>query len=460
LIPGKQQNDLVLASDDYALLRDALLTPDQHENFAVLFAGKAATERSKRYLVRSVWPAPSDAYRQRLTYHLEIAPAFLNDVVNRALSLGLHPIIVHSHPGGKSATYSPSDDFGESRLLPVLQDLLPGLDVGSALLTRTDLVARRREGNQFVDFSSVLVRGRQSVSFHRHHSENLQSFDAWDRQVRAIGASGQDTLRSLNVGVVGLGGTGSVVVEQLARMGLENFVLVDPDRFEESNLSRLSGSRASDLRALPLKTAIAKRNVIAISPRARVVNVASSATSQKVLRRLRDTDLVFCCTDNHLSRALLNRFAHQYLVPVVDMGIRLDARSGRVSAGGGRVSIVGPGATCLRCSHHIDADRIRAETMSEQERAELVREGYIQGLEQNAPAVASLNGTVASLAVTAGLSMFVNLTGSPPPIGQIYDVNSGAVFPISAVHEDVCDVCSPKLGSKALGDSRPVSPYD
>ena len=94
--------------------------------------------------------------------------------------------------------------------------------------------------------------------------------------------------------------------------------------------------------------------------------MADSVIRQHVLHQLRDCDLVFGCTDNHLSRAMLNRFARQYLVPVVDMGVRLDARAGKVTAVGGRTTLVGAGLACLRCSGHINARTGRAESLPRQ----------------------------------------------------------------------------------------------
>jgi hypothetical protein len=192
---------------------------------------------------------------------------------------------------------------------------------------------------------------------------------------------------------------------------------------------------------------------------AKIVAISDSALKQEVLNQLRECDLIFSCVDNDRSRAMLNRFAYQYFIPVIDMGVRLDARSGFVSAAAGRVSLVGPDMTCLRCSHHINSERIRSESLPASERMKLAKEGYVMGLEEAAPAVISLNTVVAGLAVTGFLNMFINLTGGQQPTNQIYDATAGSLFPVNQLHEVGCDICDSGVGVRGLGDAQIVSAY-
>jgi len=135
----------------------------------------------------------------------------------------------------------------------------------------------------------------------------------YDRQIRAFGAAGQNVLKSLRVGIVGLGGTGSIVLQELAHLGVTDFLLFDPDVVEESNLNRLIGATPSDV-GLP-KVEVAKKWAQHISPNIRVDARQESVLKFRTLRTLADTDFVFCCTDSHGSRAVLNQFAYQYFGP-------------------------------------------------------------------------------------------------------------------------------------------------
>jgi len=69
----------------------------------------------------------------------------------------------------------------------------------------------------------------------------------FDRNVRAFGPAVQETLGDLRVGIVGCGGTGSAVAEQLVRLGVRKLVLIDPDTLSESNITRVYGSAAADV---------------------------------------------------------------------------------------------------------------------------------------------------------------------------------------------------------------------
>lgn len=47
--------------------------------------------------------------------------------------------------------------------------------------------------------------------------------------------------------VIGCGGTGSSVAEQLVRLGVRYLTMIDPDHVSQSNLTRVYGSTASDV---------------------------------------------------------------------------------------------------------------------------------------------------------------------------------------------------------------------
>lgn len=453
---------VTLSEADSASLRGLLFTPDKCENFAVLLCGVAVNQNWRRYLVREIIPSPPDAYVERLSYHLEISPRYINTIIDRALNSGLTPVIVHSHPIEGNAHYSPSDDFGEGRLLPVLEQIVGGAQPLSLLFTESDAVGRYLEKRNFEYVSEIQIRGIKSTTFRKEVSKKRKaSAPTYDRQIRVFGELGQRLLSQVRAGVIGVGGTGSAVAEQLVRLGLNDIKLVDHDDLEESNISRLWGAFPTDLsKGRQKKVRVVAAHLNRINPSARVEQIPDSVLKQSVLNQLRDRDIIFGCTDNHLSRAVLNRFSYQYLVPVVDMGIRLDARKGVVSAVGGRVSLVGSGLVCLRCSHHIDPAMVRAEGLSGPEREQLAREGYIQGIEEHQPAVISLNATIAGLAVTAGLSTHVSLVGHAPPLDLLYDATGYTLFKVVAKHEERCDICSQSHGVKALGDRQVVSAYD
>ena len=60
----------------------------------------------------------------------------------------------------------------------------------------------------------------------------------FSRTEMLVGNEGMEKLKEAKVAVFGLGGVGSFVCEGLARSGVGNFILVDFDRIDESNINR------------------------------------------------------------------------------------------------------------------------------------------------------------------------------------------------------------------------------
>src|SRR5882724_6310363 len=77
----------------------------------------------------------------------------------------------------------------------------------------------------------------------------------------------------VKIGVVGLGGGGSHIVLQLAHIGVLNYVVVDPDVIDDSNLNRLVGGTAQDVADSIPKVRIADRIIRGVNPTAKVMGV-------------------------------------------------------------------------------------------------------------------------------------------------------------------------------------------
>ena len=90
-----------------------------------------------------------------------------------------------------------------------------------------------------------------------------------DRQ-SFLGSESNAILDSATVGVVGLGGGGSHLVQQMAHMGIGGFVTVDPQTIEDTNTNRLIGSTLADVDAELPKTDIAERLISSLQPHARM----------------------------------------------------------------------------------------------------------------------------------------------------------------------------------------------
>ena len=236
----------------------------------------------------------------------------------------------------------------------------------------------------------------------------------FDRQIRAFGSDGQRLLGHLRVGVVGAGGTGSAVCEQLIRLGVGELLVIDPDVINDdgSNVTRVYGSTMNDI-GTP-KVDIVARSAQHIGLGTRVSPIQGSINNEAIARMLTDCDVVFGCTDDNRGRMTLSRLAVWYLIPVIDMGVKLTSSDGILSGIEGRVTVIGPETGCLQCRGRINSQALQAEVLQPVERADRVAEGYAVGLAERDPAVVTFTTGVASQAVSELLARTFSLDDEPP----------------------------------------------
>ena len=429
---------LAITSELLGILRNSLFK-DENESAGVLF-GRAIVKNGRlvRLVAREfVEPDPNE-YDHRSPVSVQLNPAFVAKVTQRARKTGESLIFVHTHPEAYNK-FSGIDDEGESKLAEFLQLRVPGTVHASLLLTPERNIARILGLNEKL---RVLGVGPE-LSFDLDHSPSGPE-DQYDRQIRAFGKQGQQRIVSLKVGIIGLGGTGSVVAQQLAHLGVSNFELIDPDILETSNLNRVVGSKGPDV-GQP-KVELTKRLITTINPSARVETIQESVLRNSIAELLIDTDFCFSCTDSHGSRAILNQLAYQYLIPIIDMGVVITTQAKQIDRIAARTQLMSPGVACMVCGNLLDYEEVRRDLLSDFERK---ADPYIQDAHEPAPAVISLNSTIASLAVT----MFLNCVVSVPGNARLvtYDAIQGVARSAVCTRHPTCVVCSMN-GSLARAD--------
>lgn len=236
----------------------------------------------------------------------------------------------------------------------------------------------------------------------------------FDRQIRAFGPAGQRVLGRLRVGIVGAGGTGSAVFEQLVRLGVGEILIIDPDVINDdgSNVTRVYGSAMADI-GRP-KADLADRNADRIGLGTKVTAIKGTINDEATARLLTGCDVIFGCTDDNRGRVTLGRIATWYLIPIIDMGVKLTSTDGTLHGIEGRITVIQPGGGCLQCRGRINAAALQSEVLTPVERAQRVDEGYATGLEDRDPAVIAFTTGVAALAVSELLHRTFGLDGEPP----------------------------------------------
>lgn len=424
-------HQLVLPNELHRSLRADMLRDVRFESLAVVFAGRQRRAGGYRLLAREYRIAAQSDYRVREAFHLEMDPRFWATVAKRARATGESPVVVHTHPHDPGIPrFSPSDDWGEGQLVPKLRARAP-VPIGTLVVSPGGSDGRLHD------------RGPEPLVLSSPWPTRLADGSApieppFERQVLALGASGHARLRSLTVAVVGAGGTGSQVAQQLIHLGVGELLVVDPDHVEPSNLSRLVGAVARDAEKHVPKTRVVARLARQVRTGTRVREVRASAVLDRVAQQLTKVDVVFGCTDTQWSRTVLNAIAHQHFVPVIDIGVELRSTGGL----GGRVTILGPDQGCLWCLGLLDEERVRGEQLGPAEYAAQRTAGYVSDLDVPEPAVVSINGVVASLAVTEFVDRVTGFRGGSAPANMLlYRLSDGTVRRVSVAGRS-CPACS------------------
>lgn len=233
--------------------------------------------------------------------------------------------------------------------------------------------------------------------------------ERFDRQERLFGAEGQAKLGRSQVAVVGIGGLGTHVVQQLALLGVGGLALIDSEELEETNRNRYIGVRHDDPIPGTRKVDIGERVAKSINPAIRVDKVFDSLVSEEAFASTINADYVFGCLDREGPRLILTEVCAAYSRPYFDLSS--DILPGERPTYGGQVSVAWNGDGCLVCCNLLDVAEAQADLAGPQEQRD--REA-IYGIERTAldragPSVVSINGVVASLGVTEFLVAVVGL---------------------------------------------------
>lgn len=421
-------------------LSHALLA-SRHESCALLI-GDAY---ENRIISVETYTAPRTAYRHRNEDSAVVSPEFLVPIVAEARTRNSPLIFVHTHPRDTARPrFSTMDDEGEQLLSDFFQRRVPG-QPHMALVISPGGASARELGTQ--NQARVLQVGA-TIADPSDAAKTVGGSELWDRQVRAFGERGQARLKTLRIAIVGAGGTGSVVAQQLAHLGVGELMIIDPDIVEISNLNRLVGAAREDVgkRKAEVIAQEVERTGLGTTVHAVPADVRDGAS----ILLLTTCDAIFSCTDSHSSRAVINQLAFQYLIPAFDVGVAIGTAEGRVTHVAGRAQMLAPGLACLVCGNALNGNAIRQELMSDKA---LAADPYFDGAGVAQPAVISINSTMASLLVTMFLAAF---TGAPLRARlQYYDGLTGRVRAASQRPDPTCVVCS-RSGALAKGSRWPI----
>jgi molybdopterin-synthase adenylyltransferase len=430
---GLEELEFALTGETQALAVHTLFSedgPQTPERGFIGILGSATGRRRRRLFLRRIVQQDPD-----WVYWGRKGLGFSHRYFSRALDLisaeprGSGLLVVHSHPGSPSDVWtrpqpsSPDLEHERELLWHQSRALSDGAPVAAGIVgpsggwrireyswrrpkTPAEAGSRRfgpRSGVHCdATIVSVLEPGHIDLHFDNSAGRTSGGGGEVESSVLIWGEEGQSRLARLRVGIVGLGGVGSILAEFAPRLGVGELVLVDYDTVKRENRNRAVGSSRGDLgRAKVLYCARVAKSA-AVARRFKVLSVIGSAQEESGIRPLLDCDVILNACDDPAGRQVLDHVAYAHMIPVIDGGTTLfvDDSNGRV-IGRSQVSGAGPGAACLGCT----GVYTREEASLARERPELrgpnaylrrLNKGFDSDLPR-APSVITSNGLVASL---------------------------------------------------------------
>ncbi len=465
---------LVIPQPLFKELFEHLFPGDNDEHGAVIAAGIAETTRGTRLLARELIIAKDGIdYVPGKRGYRALTAKFVATVSGHCASEKLCYLAVHNHGGHDSVAFSEPDLASHKRGYPALLDITGGGPVGALVFARDAIAGDiwTPEGRFALNHATVVgprIQRLYSAPASRPPKADLIN----DRHARLFGDLGQSILSNMKVGIIGLGGGGSLINEWLARLGIGHIVAVDFDRVDITNLPRivgatrwdaltiLSGSGQPFLRSIGKRFArhkvkVAKRVAKQARPNIRYDAIVGDIMNEHTAQLLTDVDFLFLASDTMQSRLVFNALVHQYLIPGAQVGakVRIDNKTGSIADihVASRLVLPYPGGGCLDCHQLISPERLRLEALSEKERK---AQRYIDDADIKEPSVITLNVLSAAQVVNDLMMMFTGLyqdsTNMNHLIGFVRERSTNRIEPV--ISEDCLDCSSSSKSRRARGD--------
>lgn len=388
----------------HTVLREHLFPGDGLEAAAIVLCTKFEGKRTK-LMAKTVITVPHSAC-ERLEDFLRWPGDYLEQAIAASEAAELSIMLVHSHPGGFLG-FSELDD--ESDLI-TMRSLFAGVEVihGSAVMIPDGTITARiyDDAQTATAVELVSVIGDDIRLFFNGVAEHALINGA-TRAPMAFTSEMTQMLSKLSVAVIGVSGTGSVVAEQVSRLGFGEIILIDHDRVELRNLNRILNTTTTDAESAVFKVDMFAEAIGRARGKGVAHPVAKSAGTREAVLAAADADILFCCVDTRYGRMIADRLASRFLMPLFDVGVLIPTMKmesvGVVIAGVyGRVDYVKPDGASLADREVYSGESLRAESLrfaNPEAYQQQLEHGYIQGFHEEAPAVISLNMLAASTCV-------------------------------------------------------------
>lgn len=400
---------LTITSALKAELHKLLFPGDDKESVAFLLCGNAQYDHVTKLVVHDIIPLEPEDYSERFHDSVTWSTNHLPEILEVASKKGMTIIKIHSHPNGYEF-FSETDNQADYELFPSIYSWLEANQLHGSAIMLPDGIIKARIVTE--DLSFLPIENIQEIGANLKYSINNVHKVKNEFNLRTHQAFGEGTttiLGNLKIAVVGCSGTGSIVVEQLARLGVGNLILIDPDKVEKKNLNRILNSTLHDAKMSEFKVHVLERSIHSFGIGNKVRAIPQNLYDEEsIINELSTCDVLFGCVDSVDGRHMLNLISTFYSVPYFDLGVKLIADGkGGINQICGTVHYIMPGGSSLYTRGVYSMEDLRAANMyrtNPKEFHEQRKSGYISNVNVDSPAVISVNMLTASLAVNEFLA--------------------------------------------------------
>jgi hypothetical protein len=424
---------------------------DREEVIGFFFCQRHQLSKKKVRYVPQVWIVPTpDCYEHQSASGLVLKQQFHQYLLDTYLrDRNLDVVHIHTHFGGATPSFSSIDDRYEAEYSKFLSSsyrkkpyLISGVFNESLEKSKFRLWNRRGTSHTTIQFSTswfVPVHSQIAIE---------ETNPIFVRQ-KVFGETVQQQLGQLKVALIGCGGIGAVFAEQLARLGVKHWVLIDRDRLETVNLNRMPAATLEMVDQWWYKVNYVKwliKRTYEIGSHVRAIPTAIE--DEEAQKEIATADLIVVATDNHRSRQVSQELALKYALPLVCLGTHIEVKPNSQPRLYCRVTVPPVvGGWCLMCGNIINLQQAALES-APTDIADLAEEaGYINGIDD--PAVYWLNSICASTGVGVIHGMVSGFLNVDDGLDWIYDFPNSNWLKTNTehLHTEDCYFCSSEIPS-------------
>jgi hypothetical protein len=391
--------------------------PFAFERVGFIFTKLSSSKDGKNAIILATAyePVSDEDYIDDLNVGARINSAAIRRAMQRGLSTGDGVFHVHIHDHNGKPSLSSTDRRELRPMMQSIRNAAPQSAHGLLVLSRDAAYADvlLPTSSQFQPIPKIIVVGF-AMSLLARSVTCPDDRERFSRQ-SFLGEFAEQDIINYCVGIIGLGGGGSHIAQQLAHVGFSTFSLFDADVVESTNLNRLIGATLVDAEKSASKVEVASRLIKGVNPSARIDAIRSRW--QDAPDRLRACDIVFGCVDSFAERRDLEITTRRYLIPYLDIGLDVHKSGEEPPRMAGQVILSMPGELCMSCLGFLT-------------QAKLAREAEQYGAAGPRPQVVWANGVLASSAVGVALDLITDWTQTlRGPVYLSYDSNTCCVQP-------------------------------